>query len=150
MILHLHLLPPVGEVTRREVAKAVELVRLDNIYWITSRLNSGLHVPCCPIKAGVKYREPTTKDKKTPDQNFWSAPFMFDQGWGSCGDLNAYMAAAYTAIYGIPTSILAPSQGQTSYHITYLAPWGPEDITQNYNTRKCRCPVFQTQLRSAA
>lgn len=132
-----------GEVTRRELLSAVELVRRDNIYWITSRLNAGFWVPCCPIRAGLQYREPTASEKKTQDQNFWSIPFLMKQGWGSCGDLNAFRAAALTAIYGIPTRMLDPAQGSTSYHVTYLTPWGPEDITKNYSERECRCPAYR-------
>lgn len=142
MILHLHLMPPQGEVTRREIQRAVELVRLDNIYWITSRLNAGFYVPCCPHAAGVEYREPTAQEKVTPDQNMWSAPFMFKQKWGSCSDINAYKSAALTAIYGIQTRILTPAQGATSYHVNYLTPWGPEDETVDYANRSCKCPAF--------
>ena len=149
MILHLHLLPPIGEVTRREILRAVELVRLDNIYWITSRLNAGFYVPCCPLAAGVEYREPTAQEKKTAEQSFWSGPFMFDQGWGSCGDINAYKAAALTAIYGISTRMLTPAQASTSYHVDYLTPWGPEDETQNYRQRRCRCPAYHPTLAQA-
>lgn len=135
-----------GEVTRREILRAVELLRIDNIYWITSRLNAGYWVPCCPLKAGVEYREPDARERQTPDQNFWSGPFLFAQKYGACGDLNAYKAAALTAIYGIPTRMLDPAQGATSYHVTYLTPWGPEDITQNYANRRCQCPAYHPQM----
>ena len=141
MILHLHLTPPIGEVTRRELQKALELLRMDNIYWITSRLNAGFWVPCCPKAAGVKYRE-TTEETPTHEQSFWSGPFMFEQGWGSCGDINAYKAAAMTAIYGIPTRVITPAQGVTSYHVDYVTPWGAFDETQGYAQRRCNCPKY--------
>jgi hypothetical protein len=139
MRLVLHMTAPIGEATRREVEHALNLLRIDNMYWISARLNSGLPVPPTAHAAGVEYLEPTAAEAKTSTQEFFGAPFLFRERkhgsgktclHGACGDLAAYDAAALTVMSNVPTRIIVPAQGPTRYHALVITPYGPYDPTR--------------------
>lgn len=143
MILESHLCAPLGEATRREIAHTLENHKADNAYWISAMLNSGKTPPCCTKAMGIDYRPPVGNEKLTPRQQFFSAPFLLQRGHGACGDIHAYDAAALEVLFGVPTQILVPAQGRTSYHVVMLTPAGPIDRTRNWDTRKCECHLLQ-------
>lgn len=139
MRLVLNMTAPIGEATRREVTEALNLLRLDNMYWISARLNSGLPVPKSAREGGVTYLEPTAAEEKTPEQQFFAAPFLFRPRrhgsgrvlkHGACGDIAAYDAAALTVLKGMPTRVIVPAQGPTNYHALIVTPHGAYDPTR--------------------
>lgn len=127
MRAHVHLHSPPGEPTRRMVQLFCDALYYDNLLWISARNNSGLDVPRCAKEGGIQYRPPIGAEKSTPDQGFYSAPFMFHRGHGSCCDIAPYDAAALTILYDLPSRPMAPAQGRTSYHCNVLTPWGAYD-----------------------
>jgi len=143
MQLRTHLCAPIGEATRREIANTLELLKIDNAYWISAMLNSGKRPPCCTKAAGIDYRPPDQDEAKTSVQEFFSAPFLFARGRGACGDISAYDAAALEVLKGVSTKILVPAQGVTSYHVVILTPAGPLDRTRNWKERQCACHLLR-------
>lgn len=148
MELRTHLCAPIGEATRREIAKTLEVVKADNAYWISALINSGKKPPCCAKSMDIDYRPPVGSEAKTSTQEFYSAPFMFTRGHGACGDIHAYDAAAMEVLFRVPTKILVPAQGATSYHVVMLTPAGPMDRTKNWKERKCNCHLLGGSARS--
>jgi hypothetical protein len=143
MELSLNLVAPIGEATRREIQAVLDILKADNELWISGMQASGHRPPCCARSVpGFLYRPPVGREKQTPRQEFYAAPFMFTRGHGSCCDICAYDAAAKTVLFGVPTRVLAVPQGPTSYHITIATPRGPVDPLKNWDRRRCTCPVL--------
>lgn len=140
MKLVLNMTAPLGEATRREVQNALNLLRLDNMYWISARKNSGLPVPASAALGGVTYLEPTQAEAETSTQEFFGAPFLFEPRphgsgkvlrHGACGDIAAYDAAALTVLLEIPARVIVPAQGPTRYHALVVTPQGAYDPTRS-------------------
>ena len=140
MRLVLNMTAPIGEATRREVAQALNMLRLDNMYWIAARKNSNLSVPASAALGGVTCLEPTAKEARTSTQEFFGAPFLFEKRkhgsgkrllHGACGDIAAYDSAALTVLLGIPTRVIVPAQGPTRYHALVVTPLGAYDPTRS-------------------
>lgn len=147
MDLILHLTGPIGEARRREIQSLLNVLRVDNMYWIAAQMNraeqgKGPMPPTSARAAGVAYRPPTAAEAKTADHHFWGAPHLLKPRLhrpsgqtlkhGSCCDIAAYDAAAITMFKKLPTQVMVPRSGApgvSSYHANIMTPYGPADPT---------------------
>ena len=135
MIVTLHMCGPEGEVLRRQLAEALNMLKDDNRYVINAMLNSGEHVPDTVIDADLDY-EPSQHMKAVhgePTQEFFGMKRMFEMGTFSCGDAAAYEAAVQEEKYGVPTEVIVtPTTGDSDYHALYVTPEDVVDPTENW------------------
>lgn len=132
MIVTLHLCAPPGEATRRELARALNLLKEDNRLVIQAMLRAGLEVPDTVSEMGLEYRPPTAAEAKTPEQAFYCMADMVERGRFSCGDAAAFEAAVVEEKYGIQTEVIVVPQGSTEYHALYVCEFGAIDPTENW------------------
>lgn len=135
MKVELNLCGPPGEATRRELERALTIVKEDNRLIINACLNSGIDVPDDVWDMGVVYNPPNPEEANTAAQGFYCYYEMLKRGEFSCGDAAAYEAAIQEEVYGRPTVIMIVPQGAYDYHAIYVGEDGPVDPTDRWLKR---------------
>lgn len=112
--ISIYLTPDAGSSDEPELLSALcEIVTQDNVRWMQRAASRGHVVPECAADAGIRYRPPTMSQHRRGHVEIHGAQSMIDQGWGACGGLACFDAAALRF------------RGQDASPRIVAGPWGP-------------------------